>query len=71
MEVTVRSVEWRSSHCRPKAMASVFCPTVKSWETGEKMSAWMGMIHCNACDNAREIHLNYSGKVGEVHCAAK
>jgi len=71
MEVTIRIVEWRGVYFRPKAMASVFCPLVKSWSTGKKISAWIGTIHCNTCHAAHELHLNYKTKTGEVHCAAE
>ena len=69
--VTIRPISFRGVDSRPKAMASVLCPSVKSWDTGKKISAWVGTIYCNACPAARELHINYTLSTGEVHCAAE
>lgn len=71
MEVSIRQISFRGVETRPKAMASVYCPSVKSWETKEKISAWVGTIQCNACPAVRELHIDYKQATGEVHCAAE
>ena len=51
-------------------MPSTKCPIVKDWGTGKIITAVMGIMHCNACQYAHEIHINYIDQTGEVYCAA-
>jgi len=70
MSITIRKVRWVSGDFRPEPMPSAKCPRVKIYGQDEYTTKVMGIMHCNACAYAREIHLNYTKKNGEVHCAA-
>ncbi len=71
MGVKIRKVEWRWASFRPVDMPSVVCPRVFDWTTRKESSAWLGVMHCNACAFAVFMKLDYRSKNGEVHCAAE
>jgi len=52
-------------------MPSVRCPRVFDWNTKESKTAWIGIMHCNACAFAVHLRLDYRAETGEVGCAAK
>jgi len=66
--VTIRSIEWHGDMLRPVPMPSTLCPIVKDWETKQVISRMMGVMHCNACVYAVELHVLYKERSGEVHC---
>jgi len=70
MSITTRKIKWVSTYLRPVPMPSIKCPMVKIYGQDELTTADLGIIHCNACAYAREIHINYIDQNGEVHCAA-
>jgi len=70
MSITIKSVCWRTVWGRTKPMPAAHCHHVRDSDTGERIDAWMGIIHCNACAWCHEIHLDHMKRTGEVHCAA-
>jgi hypothetical protein len=70
MGVTARKIEWRTAMLRPVAMPSVECPSVRDWDSGSRVKAWMCVSHCLACAAARGVDVDFEKRTGEVNCAA-